>query len=175
MAVETSRGSGASALSQLTGDEEEDILDSTEEQEELEVRQDRDAEPPKVILDRLLGWIDNQNIARDIDQDILRDLGMLVVREYEIDEQSRSEWKDEAQKALDFATQTAQPKQYPWPDSSNVIFPLITSAAMRSVMLSAFSYCERARKMASLASVAANKSRQTFLSVRRPALAASGR
>ena len=131
MAVETSRGSGASALSQLTGDEEEDILDSTEEQEELEVRQDRDAEPPKVILDRLLGWIDNQNIARDIDQDILRDLGMLVVREYEIDEQSRSEWKDEAQKALDFATQTAQPKQYPWPDSSNVIFPLITSAAMR--------------------------------------------
>jgi chaperonin GroES len=130
MAVETSRGSGASALSQLA-DSGEDVLDSIEDQEELEAAPTRENEPPKVILDRLLGWIDNQNIARDVDADILRDLGMLVVREYEIDEQSRSEWKDEAQKALDFATQTAQPKQYPWPDSSNVIFPLITSAAMR--------------------------------------------
>ena len=51
----------------------------------------------------------------------------------------------------------------------------VSSAAMRSVMLSAFWYWANARAMASSRSVIAKRSRQTFLSARRPAPAASGR
>lgn len=129
MGVETSRGSGVSGLSQLEDSGED--LGTTEEMEETPAQEEREQESPETVHNRLVEWIDNPNIARDLDEETLRDLGSLVVREYEIDETSRAEWKDEAQKALDFATQKAPPKQYPWTDASNVIFPLITSAAMR--------------------------------------------
>jgi len=90
----------------------------------------RERESAETIKARLIGWIDEVNIAVHIDQQTLDHLGDLVVREYNIDETSRAEWKDDADRALDFATQKAEPKLYPWPESSNVIFPLITGGAM---------------------------------------------
>lgn len=86
---------------------------------------------PGKILKALKDNIDNHNIARDLDEQTLSTLAQLVVREYEIDEESRGEWKDEAEQALKFATQDAEPKQYPWPKASNIIFPLITTAALQ--------------------------------------------
>lgn len=127
--VESSRGSPL-VLSQLpdAGNDDDFLEDeSPEEREEVYTHEESSAE----IKKRLIAWIDNPNIARDVNPDVLAKLGMEVVREFEIDETSRSEWKDESQKALDFSTQKAQPKQYPWPDASNVIFPLITTAAMQ--------------------------------------------
>jgi len=61
---------------------------------------------------------------------VLDELGMLVCREFEIDDMSRDEWRDDAENALNFAVQQSEPKQYPWPDASNVIYPLITKAAI---------------------------------------------
>lgn len=81
--------------------------------------------------DRLVRWIDNFNIARHLDRMTLDAIGTQVVREYELDEQSRAEWKDQAECALKFATQKAEPKQYPWADAANVIFPLLTTAAFQ--------------------------------------------
>lgn len=129
MAVETSRGS-ASGLSEASRLEES--LESLDEPEaEEEDAPEHDDESAADVKKRLIDWIENPNIAREIDEDRLRDLGMLVVREYEIDEQSRAEWKTEAENALNFATQQSPPKEYPWANASNVIFPLITSASMR--------------------------------------------
>lgn len=102
-----------------------------EEQEIEEVEPARTDRSPAEIRKNLIDWIENPNIARDIAQDVLDKLGTLVVREYEIDENSRAEWKSEAQSALDFATQKAPSKQYPWEDASNIIFPLITTAALQ--------------------------------------------
>lgn len=78
---------------------------------------------------RLRGWCTDPNVARHFDGATLSALGNEVSAGYQIDEISRAEWLDEAQHALDFATQKAQPKQYPWPNASNIIFPLITQAA----------------------------------------------
>src|SRR6185295_4771918 len=47
--------------------------------------------------ERLAEWIKDHNLARYLDYNELGALGALVVREYEIDEQSRSEWKEEAE------------------------------------------------------------------------------
>lgn len=90
-----------------------------------------DDDQPVDIKAKLVEQIDNINLARDIDKQTLDTIGSLVVREFTVDDNSRAEWKDEAQKALDFATQKSIEKQYPWPKASSIVFPLITSAALQ--------------------------------------------
>ena len=107
-------------------DEGEPVDDSGEESPPVQAPRKRPANAKKQLVD----WIGNENIARDLDYTELNTLGALVVSEYEIDEISRADWREEAEKALKFATQKAAPKQYPWPDASNVIYPLITRAAI---------------------------------------------
>jgi chaperonin GroES len=78
----------------------------------------------------LVDQIDETNLAEDYAPDVLDKLGQLVVFEFNIDENSRSDWKDKAEKAMKFALQEAEEKVYPWPKSSNIIYPLITQAAV---------------------------------------------
>src|SRR6185436_13377813 len=49
----------------------------------------------------------------------------------EIDVESRWDWMDKSKKAMELAIQVAEEKQYPWPRASNVIFPLMTNAAIQ--------------------------------------------
>jgi chaperonin GroES len=134
--IESSRGnSGTSPLAQMSAlargrtlEVPGDHLAETGESDEPETHE---RESAKVVHERLISWIDNHNIARDLDPFLLGRIGDLVVRDYEIDEQSRAEWKDDAEKALDFATQKHEPKEYPWPEASSVVFPLITSASLQ--------------------------------------------
>lgn len=86
---------------------------------------------PAEVLSNLIKQIDEINIAENIDQQVLNTLGQIVVQEFQIDETSRSEWRDQIDKALDMATQKAQEKQFPWPRASNTIFPIISSAALQ--------------------------------------------
>jgi chaperonin GroES len=86
---------------------------------------------PREILANLIKQIDDVNIAASVDEQTLQTLGQLVVSEYQIDETSRVDWRDGVDKALDFATQKTQEKQFPWPKASNTIFPIISSAALQ--------------------------------------------
>lgn len=90
-----------------------------------------DPQTPREVLANLIKQIDDINIARDVDDQTLMELGQLVVQEFQIDETSRANWRDQIDKALDFATQKAQEKQFPWPKASNTIFPIISSAALQ--------------------------------------------
>ena len=83
------------------------------------------------VKEFLLSQIDEVNLAENYPMDVLSKLGMLVVTEYQIDENSRSDWKDKAEKAMKFATQEAEEKNTPWAKASNVIYPLITTAALQ--------------------------------------------
>jgi chaperonin GroES len=95
--------------------------------------------PEPAHLDKLQRWAKSVNIALELDDnedpeiasETLTALGMRVKREYEIDETSRSDWKEKTEQAMDLAMQHTQPKQYPWPKAANVIFPLMTTAAMQ--------------------------------------------
>ncbi len=71
-----------------------------------------------------------KNIAELLDDNELALIGSQVVKGYEIDEESRSEWKEVVDKAMDIAKQKLETKNYPWPNSSNIKFPLITQAAI---------------------------------------------
>jgi len=77
-------------------------------------------------------WCRSMNIADedDLDED-LSTLANRVKQDYEIDERSRSEWKEKYRKWLDAALQVVEQKSYPWPNASNVIYPLMTTAALQ--------------------------------------------
>ena len=77
-------------------------------------------------------WIRTRNIAEDeAVSDQLETLANRVRDDYEIDERSRSDWKTKYRKWLDFALQIAEEKTYPWPKASNIIYPLMTTAAIQ--------------------------------------------
>lgn len=81
--------------------------------------------------EKLFRWIASANICDELDDDILGQMGQRVSREYEIDNNSRSDWMAKSKKAMDLAMQVAETKQYPWPRASNVIYPLMTTAAIQ--------------------------------------------
>src|SRR4029077_1115749 len=77
--------------------------------------------------------ISSRNIAIDenFDQTTLNEIGMKVKREYDIDYLSCDDWREAYFEYLDFALQVAEEKTYPWPQASNIIFPLITTASIQ--------------------------------------------
>ncbi len=98
------------------------LLDSDRRQQETDAHQ-------KLLEDR----IKSKNIAidEDFDQQMLDEIGQKVKREYEIDYLSCSDWRETYTDHLDFALQVAEEKTYPWPQASNIIFPLITTASIQ--------------------------------------------
>jgi|GEM_PF-562320 len=116
----------------LDGNEFDEIgnpLDGDEHDEEVEERKVADKPAAGSLFQNLIDQIDDINLARYMPDDELDRIGMLVVDEYRIDETSRNDWVTKAEKAMKFATQDTEPKQFPWPGASNFIYPLITQAA----------------------------------------------
>ena len=58
-------------------------------------------------------------------------IGRLCWEGYERDKQSRAAWERRTQAAMDLALQIQKDKNFPWQGCSNVIFPLITVAALQ--------------------------------------------
>ncbi len=66
-----------------------------------------------------------------IDEETLSELGRTALTGYEIDKQSISEWEADLKDVRKLAAQETQDKTYPWPNASNVKYPLITVAALQ--------------------------------------------
>jgi chaperonin GroES len=98
---------------------------------------DERAEPDMDLADRLKGWIESPNIAEELETEECNKIATQVLLDYELDEQSRADWKTAYEKWLKFAMQVAEEKTYPWPQASNVIYPLMTTGA---VMFAARAY-----------------------------------
>lgn len=111
---------------------EEELLRSRQENDpetQPEGEAAKEAEDP---IARLMRWGDpmvNVNIATELSDEELSSIGMKVIEEAQIDENSRKEWLETGRKAMDLCLQKVQAKTSPWPGSSNVIFPLMTQAA----------------------------------------------
>jgi hypothetical protein len=80
---------------------------------------------------KLIRWIRSPNITDEIDDEVLSALGHRAKREYEIDVENRADWLTKTREAMDLAMQVAQEKTYPWPKAANVIYPLMTTAAIQ--------------------------------------------
>lgn len=80
---------------------------------------------------KLSKWATMANIAKDLPEEELNAIGSMVVEEWQIDVNSRADWKTKTEDSMKLAMQVAKEKQYPWPRASNVIYPLITTAAIQ--------------------------------------------
>ena len=76
-------------------------------------------------------FIESVNIAEKLSEDELNDIGREAKEGYEADERSRADWLKQAEKWIDLAKLVATHKSYPWPNASNVKYPLLATAAMQ--------------------------------------------
>jgi chaperonin GroES len=68
-----------------------------------------------------------------MDAQALSELGNRVVDDYEQDKADRKEWDEKARDALKAAKQImkGEAKSYPWPNASNINYPILTEAALQ--------------------------------------------
>lgn len=71
------------------------------------------------------------NIADRLSDDDLKAIGEQVVKDYDADLTSRSHWEKKTEASMKLALQVAETKNFPWPNSSNIKFPLVTIAALQ--------------------------------------------
>ena len=131
MAIESSSTRSAIAAPAASAPAPDDASEQDRiEEEEVEDRPVKERPAAGSLKQALIDQIDDCNLARYIEQSELDRIGVLCHREYEIDDQSRTEWVEAAEKAMKLAKMVTEQKQYPWPGASNVIIPLMAYAAL---------------------------------------------
>ena len=75
--------------------------------------------------------VEDLNLTDRFDQDDLDKIGIWVHDGYRADKMSRAPWEKRTEAALDLAMQLAKAKSFPWPNCSNIAFPVVTIGAMQ--------------------------------------------
>lgn len=83
----------------------------------------------KLKLDK--DTIESPNLCERFTKEELDKIGEYVWDGYNRDEQSRVDWFRRSQAGMDLAMQIQKPKSFPWPNCSNVAFPVVTIASMQ--------------------------------------------
>ena len=71
------------------------------------------------------------NLTDRFSEDDLKRIGQHCWDGYTRDANSRADWLRRTQAAMELAMQVSQEKTFPWPNCSNIAFPLVTIAAMQ--------------------------------------------
>jgi len=100
------------------------------EQEEAPEEQD-EAQERAAAKKQLKKFIDSKNIAEELDDDCLREMGRVICEWFDEDQDNRKEWLEKNDEWVKLAMQVVERKTYPWPNSSNIKYPLLTIAAMQ--------------------------------------------
>lgn len=80
------------------------------------------------IGETLTQWANMPNIVGELSLDRVRSLGQECFHGYEIDLRSRTDWERQTRKFMAIALQKTTPKSFPWPNASNIIWPLLSQA-----------------------------------------------
>jgi hypothetical protein len=87
--------------------------------------------PKKANLELLKRYASEVNIAPKLDEDFLKQLGDDLVRLVSSDDDTRKEWMEKYNGALDIAMQKITTKTYPFDNASNVKIPLILQGCVQ--------------------------------------------
>jgi chaperonin GroES len=71
------------------------------------------------------------NLCSEFTDEDLKKIGQWCAECYERDKKSREVWLQRSEGALELAMQVQKDKTFPWQNCSNIIFPLVTIAAMQ--------------------------------------------
>lgn len=88
-------------------------------------------EMPTRDTNSLREYIDSVNIAENIDEDKLKDIGIDASEGFEYDLQTREHWEKNIDEWTKQALQVKEDKTFPWVGASNVKYPLLSTAAMQ--------------------------------------------
>ena len=72
-----------------------------------------------------------KNLLDEMDEDQVTELQTQVTAGYENDFKSCEDWVRDLEDWIDLAKQVRKDKSYPWPNASNVKYPLLSTAAMQ--------------------------------------------
>lgn len=75
--------------------------------------------------------LESSNLAADLSDDKLIEIGNDVVTGYETDLESRKPWEKDLKNWTELALQVASDKTFPWPNAANIKYPLLATAAMQ--------------------------------------------
>jgi chaperonin GroES len=101
------------------------------EQENIGLPAEMQTEQATEPKSSLRAMIEGVNIAEKLDEHELSQIGEDCLRGYEQDKESRHEWETAADEWIKLAQQCKEERTYPWPNASNVKYPLMTTAAMQ--------------------------------------------
>lgn len=76
-------------------------------------------------------FIQSPNLCDRFEMEDLDALGDIVWQGYKRDLNSRSKWEKRMNAGMDLALQISHAKNFPWPNCANVVFPLVTIAALQ--------------------------------------------
>jgi chaperonin GroES len=79
----------------------------------------------------LAALLESVNIAENLDEQLLKEIGAEAEKGYQLDVDSRKDWVKHVDEWTKLAKQTVEPKTYPWPKASNIKYPLLSTAAMQ--------------------------------------------
>lgn len=74
---------------------------------------------------------ESTNLALEMDEEVLREIGVRAKEGFDHDIQSRQHWEECLKEWTDLAMQVREEKTWPWPGASNVKYPLLSTAAMQ--------------------------------------------
>lgn len=84
------------------------------------------------VIEQLVKFRASKNIAEDLDKELLRKIGADVVDEFKMDRDSRADWENTIDKAMEIAKQAIQgSKTFPWENAANIKFPLMAQASIQ--------------------------------------------
>ena len=75
--------------------------------------------------------LNSANLASNLDDQELKKIGDAVVKGYDADLNSLTDWYDMVDTWMKLALQVAEDKTYPWQKAANVKYPLLTTAALQ--------------------------------------------
>lgn len=76
-------------------------------------------------------FITDVNIAKHLTDEELTTIGYDCKQGFESDHQSRSEWEECIDEWTKLAMQHRETKNYPWPNASNIKYPILSTASMQ--------------------------------------------
>jgi len=79
----------------------------------------------------ILDLVELDNIAEELDEKQLDEIGARVVEEYDVDVASMKDWNDQNDMSRDLISTKPEKKTEPWPGAANTKLPLILNAAMK--------------------------------------------
>jgi chaperonin GroES len=86
---------------------------------------------PRLKIEAIIDVTTNPNLCKLVDKEYLDGLALTVKNGYDIDDQSREEWKKKNKEAMKLAMQIWEQKNSPFENASNVKYPLLSIAAIQ--------------------------------------------